>query len=272
MEYNEYIESKNQIGGTIPSYTAAYSPFSKSGYNTAAYIFTRDTDGTFYFGFVRKLASGGRIRLNRTQNNGAAGTKNIYWGKWTSIGGGKKKYKDGTYPSHLRAVISELNDETGKKNFFRSELVDLSGLNKRFRKPNNYNLIARKLFIENNTAIFIFEISNCSLFFNIFPKKGITHPNLLTSSSGEIDAIQSYTTEQIINLQNSINNKNNYFISYCIYNFFHVMIYMKEMYKSYNKRWQNNPIINIENDTRDRINWELIHAPYREIRCGIYVF
>jgi len=265
MEYNEFIEYNNQIGGD--------SPFDKSDYNTAAYIFTRDKDGTFYFGFVRKLASGGRIRLNKTQNNGAAGTKKIYWGKWTSIGGGKKKYRDGSYPSHLRAVISELNDETGKKNFFRSELVDLSRLGKQFNIPQNYNLIAHKMIIDIRTAIFIFEISNCSLFFNIFPKKGITHPNLLTSSSGEIDAIQSYTTEQIINLQNSINNKNNYFISYCIANFIRVVMnYMKKKYRSYNNRWQNNPIINIEIDTRDRIHWELLHAPYREIRRGIYVF
>jgi hypothetical protein len=47
---------------------------------------------------------------------------------------------------------------------------------------------------------------------------------------------------------------------------------MKEKYRSYNNRWQNNPIINIEKDTRDRIHWELLHAPYREIRRGIYVF
>jgi len=263
MELNDNIYI-NQIGGK--------SPFDKMNLNTAGYIFTRDIDGTFYFGFVRKLARGGRIRLNKTGNNGAAGTKEIYWGKWTSIGGGKKKYRDGTYPSHLRAVISELNDETGKKNLFKSELVDLSKISS-YRKPKNFNIIAHRMEIKNNTAIFIFEILNSSLFFSIYPKRGITHPNLLTTSMGEIDAIQSYTTQQIIDLQNSPNNKNNYFISYCIQNFIDiVMNCMCDYSKSFKNRWTNKPILKIHQDTTDRIPWELLHAPYREFKPRLYIW
>jgi len=260
---SSYAPSSYAPPTDAPSYGAPpLNPFDKGLQNTAAYIYTRDPNGIYYFGFVRKLYNGGRIRISNT-NTGAAGTKPKYMGKWTNVGGGKSNSEK----THLEAVIDELNDETNTRITFNN--VDVTNIysNSTTIAKGPIILTANKIEMVNNTIIFIFEIKNNETFFKIFPKSGLTSPDILTSSKGEIDAVQSYNMEEIVNLQNK---EKNYFIHYCIENFNKFVIpYICKISNSFKTNW-NNYNINIYGDNNGRIPNELFHLPYREYRKNLY--
>jgi len=234
------------------------SPFEKGNNPVAAYIYTRDDKGTFYFGFVRKLYNGGRTRLdNRKDTNyGAAGTKPKFMGKWTSIGGNRNAEQ-----SHLVAVIAELNDETNSN--FYSKNVDLTNIKPTYKKPATIDLILKTIIYDTktNSIVFIFEMPKAT-FFNVFPKGGKTEPKLLTSSHGEIDATQSYSMEDIMSISH---RESNYFIYYCANNFNNYVIpYISTISKGFRDNWFGQQIIGFD-DNKERMPIELPHKPYKEI-------
>ena len=230
----------------------------------AAYCYTKEkSTGQYYFGFVRKLQENGRIRYNiNSTNTGAAGTKPKFMGKWTSVGGstGKKK------TTYFKAVINELNDETNSQ-FNSITDIDISEFYQ-VKKIINQKLILKDVQLGNNAYIFSFEIPDNNIFFNIYPKQGMTTPKLLTSSEGEIDAIQSYSMSDIMNLQST--NNNNYFIYYCIDNFNKfVKPLISNLSPVFKQNWSND--IPVNDDNNARIPNELTHAPYKEIKGNKYI-
>ena len=244
---------RNQKGGFISSI------FDKTNgkVRVAAYCYTRDssTSNTFYFGFVRKLQNHGRIRLGGGPNTGAAATQPRFMGKWTSVGGSTK-----IGITYLKAVINELNDETNS-NFNNFTDVDVSEINPSYKKNAGAALILKSFHFENNVLIFIFDIPDNAIFFNIFPKEGRTSPDLLTSSHGEIDAVQSYSMNDIMTLQSA--NNNNYFIYYCITNFnMWLKPFISTLSDTFSRRWVAD--IPHNDDNTERIPTELTHAPYTE--------
>jgi hypothetical protein len=265
--YNKYLKYKTKyidlkyklIGG---------SPFGIDASPTAAYIYTRDAAGVFYIGFVRKLYNDGRRRLDPTKSTGSAGTLPKFWGKWTNIGGSRTAGKH-----HLEAIIEELNEETNALPLFRSDHVDITRIHRtaRLLPGRVYNIIARGMHRDPATGsmIFILEIPSPAIFFNVFPKAGITNPAILTTSGGEIDATQSYNMEQIVALQAA--NANNYFIYYCINN---LNTYLKPHLcgksVAFNAKWGAVLIPHNDNGI-SRMPAELVHAPYTEIAGRKYV-
>jgi hypothetical protein len=248
---------KKQYGGFV-------SPFNTGNNQVAGYIYTREKNtGIFYFGFVRKLYKGGRIRLHSNLNTGAAGTKDKYMGKWTSIGGSRDQNI-----THLKAIINELNDETYSN--FNSKDVDASSIKSTYKSPINPSLILHSITEDvNGTIIFVFEMPSSTKFFNIFPKSGNTFPELLSASHGEIDAIQSYSMSDIMSLQ--LNNNQNYFIYYCINNFNkYIKTFISSYSKSFYLKWYNKEIPSFD-DQKPRYPFELKHNPYREISSNVYV-
>ena len=229
----------------------------------AAYCYTKDKfNGEYYFGFVRKLQENGRIRIDNTTNNGAAGTKPKFMGKWTSVGGSTGKNKI----TFFKAVINELNDETNSTINSKTD-VDISKIYD-VKKITNPKMILRHHKLENKAYIFIFEIPDNNTFFKMFPKEGRTTPDLLNSSHGEIDAVQSYSMSEIIKLQ--FENNNNYFIYYCIDNFNKfVKPFISSESNYFKQKWVKN--IGVGNDYKARIPTELPHAPYKEIAGDTYI-
>lgn len=244
---------RNQKGG----FTSSIFDKTNGTVRVAAYCYTRDssTKNTFYFGFVRKLQNDGRIRLRGGPNTGAAATESRFMGKWTSIGGSTK-----IGITYLKAVINELNDETNS-NFNNFSDVDVSEIKPSYKKNAGAALILKNFSFEKNVLIFIFEIPDNSIFFNVFPKEGRTSPDLLTSSHGEIDAVQSYSMNDIMTLQTQ--NNNNYFIYYCINNFNKFLKpFISTLSQTFSDRWQS--YIPFNDDNTERIPTELTHAPYIE--------
>ena len=235
----------------------------------AAYIYTRDKDNCdYYFGFVRKLVNGGRIRFSPGSATGAAGTSAEYMGKWTSVGGSTK-----TGITYLQAVIDELNHETNS-NFNSKNDVDLSRINYKYQPINlNSKLILHKFYNNGKTLIFIFEIPDTSEFYEVFPAAGNTNPDLLSTSGGEIDAIISYNMDDIIEKQGNeiANYNNNYFIYYCINNFTkYVLPFICTLSFNFETDYKGTNI-NCPKDMSERKPIELPHNPYRETTPGKYI-
>ena len=254
IEYKQkYLELKNQNGGAI------FNVFGNNADSVSAYIYSRDKNGVFYFGFVRKAYN--KSRINRMGALvGAAGTDGKYWGKWTNVGGGMDKHKRKGH-HHLKAIINELNDET--KSNFNSRTVDLGLLNgiKPSLKSNLWCHLAQQI---GSSGIFLFEMRNFNEFLSIFPTQGITKQSLLKSSQGEIDAIQSYNMKEIIILQHMEQQKNqNYFISYCLKTFNKIIIpYLCHINTAFKNKWQNISIKYIHHDIISRMPTELLHRPW----------
>jgi len=122
--YNKYIkyktkynELKNQFGGAITQLDIFQK---KQTQYTASYVYTRDSNGVFYFGLARKVPLGTRKRLFG-KNTGAAGTNIEYCGKWGSFGGSNKKNV-----TPLQAAIDEINEEANLNNLFHSRNVNVT--------------------------------------------------------------------------------------------------------------------------------------------------
>ena len=224
-----------------------------------AYIFSKDKSGTFLFGCVRKLYNGGRIKHGIIK--GAAGTNIVYHGKWTSIGGSQT---DPIKHHLLWNIIQELKDEANIHNpLISSQKVDLSF----FGLAGNKNNILKCYLVtkSGNNIIFLFRMKY-TYFINYFPRVGRTSINYVYSSHGEIDAAQSYSTKEIIQLQNNeiINKNNNYFIKYFLTTFITIIVpFICKYSKHYQKKWINiNNLIKIIPDTIPRTISELYHKPY----------
>ena len=245
------------------------SIFKTEALPTAVYIFHKSDQvrqNQTFFGFVRKIPQGGRQLLHPGGNIGAAGTDIKYHGKWTSIGGGAKGNK-----TNIQRAIDELNDETGvferkiRQKFIPRD-VDFSPLG--IPNPNpNPAIICHLAQNLNGVAVFLFEIRDSVLFFNIFPEQGYTNQVLATSSLREIDAIQSYTMTQIVTLQNNEVQtiSQNYFINYSI-NTFNRLI-LPKMYllnAAFATKWSGKVQINVMADTLPRSIQELHHNPYHK--------
>lgn len=197
------------------------------------YIFARDGAHT-YLGCVRKAYANSRIGYKSKALTGAAGTLPKWYGKWTSIGGGYKQKPGTPYKTPLQRAISELNDETNILNKlskkFSTQNVYMEWYNHIQSDSPTKTLQCHFAQEINGTNIFIIEMRNLYDFFSLFTKKGYTSQELCTSSQGEIDAIQSFTINEIITLQNnevnssgassssSVSSGNNYFTSYFLTN------------------------------------------------------
>ena len=241
--------------------------------NTAVYCYHKEClTGEIYFGFVRKCPFGGR--KNKGALAGAAGTNSIYFGKWTSIGGGNKKYnsgpKKGQEKENIVKALDEFKDETGytiiNNSFFAVNKIDLSPVGFPYKNneiPNMKCTLAKKW--KGHTAVFVFEIFDEKLFFTIFPKTGITNSTLLKSSYDEIDAIVSLPMENIILYQNwdANKNNNNFFIKYSLDTFLFLIVneflFKKEI--PFYLKWKGKQLDTVI-DTTKRDIWELPHNPY----------
>jgi len=238
----------------------------------ASYIYTRDTDGTIYFGLVRKLYSNGRKVIPRRSTTstyittGAAGTKEKYWGKWTSIGGNRDAKK-----KNLAAIIEELNHETGITRGeirsipeFDTQTVDLSEVGLDYKNKDPSRLKCKYINMSGSVIVSIFSLKR-DIFFKIFPKEGKTSPVILHSSDGEIDATASFTIKQIQEFQEKAVTKkqNNFYISYFLENLIHIVLPILTP--------TNIPRITILPDINSREPWELLHDPYRRKSDRSYV-
>ena len=267
IEYkNAYIQLKKQIGGKHIIRRKGTQP-------VAGYIYTREpVTGIYYFGLVRKLYKDGRHittydkngRQTFTGNAGAAGTNEKYWGKWTSIGGNRNPQL-----TNLEAIIEELNHEAAFDPYFDSKKVNLTPVGIPGIPGNPLSKITCEYVQEvSGTIIFVF-VMEPGLFFATFPKQGITSPSILTASEGEIDAKQSYTMKQIIDLQaNEYTNKtNNYFISYFLKNFRIVRDILYKASPEFKTKWDNplGVIRYYDPDVKTRI------PPGTELRHGQYI-
>jgi len=222
--------SSSSIGCVVFAIFAATTPKDL----TASYVYTYDIDGTIYFAVGRKIPAGGRLRIVQHTKTGAASTDEKYWGKWTNFGGGinddKKTNTSAKRNSYLYEAVQEINDEAAVSKINRTK----EGIEQRFVaeyvhvpwKPNDktpnklYLKLAKKL---DNVAVFLFEMKDSHLFFNLFPKystasnMGRRGVEIVTSSYGEIDAVMSVSMQNIYDLQNAElikSAKNNFFISY----------------------------------------------------------
>jgi hypothetical protein len=257
-KYLQLLSNINQSGGATLSFEKQTTP-------VAAYVFHKK-DGVIYFGMVRKLYENGREVIPRKSSNntyikdGAAGTDRKYWGKWTTVGGGVKGKKSKRI-TNIKAIIEELNGETGV-NTFNHMQVDLSdsklGNNKVDKQSSKtYNIKCHYVDTVNSVVIFLFEILDENTFFDTFPKEGKTSPNLLTSSFGEIDAVKSFTIDEIIKLQADSVKKlnNNFFISYSMKNLNDIILDELSLSTYKNK-------IKTLSDSVGRLPTELSHCRY----------
>jgi len=231
---------------------------------TAVYVFHKSPENKNqnYFGFVRKIPQGGRVPSYKG-NIGAAGTDIKYHGKWTSIGGGAKGDK-----TNINRAIDELNDETSVESRlkikFTSRNVDFSNLGIPFSLPDRILLKCHLAQNYNNIAVFLFEIEDGTLFFSLFPEQGYTGQELATSSYKEIDAIKSFTMQQIVDLQkDEIKSSQNYFTKYCITTFQNIIKpKICILNSSFSTKWCST-IIDTVNDINPRSIKELSHSPYK---------
>jgi hypothetical protein len=246
-------------------------------FNSVVYVYHIDSKtNVTYFGFVRKIPTGGRVQSKHGKNTGAAGTDPSLHGKWTSIGGGYKQTHGGANPSNLKRAITEFNDESAFEYFVKRKVVpktdvDLSELT--LTQSNNGFLkckLASKVQVSKMgnkfNAVFLFEIEDEKLFYTLFPKLGHTNEMLAKKSLGEIDAAQSFSFDDIITLQNKevATGNNNFFIKYSITTLIDVIlpkIYtLNPLFKT---KWQGKFKINLVNDTHGRKPDELTHKfPY----------
>ena len=168
--------------------------------------------------------------------------------------------------SHIKKAITEFNDEAALTSRgiapFISNHVSLSKYGFTHDSSFEERMICHHVEENRNIVIFLFEIKDQRLFFEIFPKSGYTNQCLKNDSHGEIDAIQSFTTDQIIDIQNREIRmyKQNFFTGYTL------KTYLKLIYLLYNIFGipYNFEQINILPDTIHRIIRELQHDRYRK--------
>jgi len=190
---------------------------------TCSYVWSFSPDGTIFFGFGRKVPPDSRLkRVNRGKyiKCGAAGTAAKYHGKWVSLGGSvNRKAK-----TLLDAALMEINEE-GATTFFQKSNIYIPWIPRERNQPlENIILIAANRLTSSNTYAFIFMIPCWTTFLRIFPHiKERQHircgQTIVTSSKGEIDAIASYSINDIIKMQlyaQNASTPNNHFTRYTL--------------------------------------------------------
>ena len=285
-KYNKHQKTMNggALGYGVPTYYI--SAFEKGDNKVAGYFYHIDKSDGYktYFGIVRKCPPNGRIHYKYGHLTGAAGTKPEYHGKWTSIGGSRDPLK-----THLQAIIDELNHEGNAGRRFDSRNVDMSNISRAPGKtpfsapshPDRNTIVCHMVRLQDSQTspvIFLFEIPNPRTFFDIFPKAGFTSRDILRSSGGEIDAVKSFTFDEIISFQDTemAMYRNNYFISYSMHNFRNIIlpqIEITETQKGMRLDWisafQRKIVmlagISVSRDVDARTPSELTHLPYTTI-------
>ena len=168
--------------------------------------------------------------------------------------------------SHIKKAMAEFNDEAalssrGIKPFI-SNHVNLSKYGITHNQSFEERMICHHVEANTNIAIFLFEIKDQRLFFEIFPRSGYTNQCLKNDSLGEIDAIQSFSTNQIIDIQNReiITYNQNFFTGYTLKTYLKLIKLLYDIFRIPYKFEQ----INILPDTTHRIIRELEHNQYRK--------
>lgn len=148
-------------------------PFGTGAAAVATVCFYRERHtGVYLWGIVKKAAAGEKPY----GSGGAAGTKPKHWGKWGSVGGGKRK--GGRVDlTNLKAAIKELEEETAAKLFrcqITSKNVDCRKINSKLSKPAHVDFVlhlATMVGSKKNTALFLIECVDGEKFFTMFPRK-----------------------------------------------------------------------------------------------------
>lgn len=194
----------------------------------ASYIVCNHTQ--LLHGLIRKATPD----TNRGNNKfGAAGTDIKFWGKWGGCAGTpstKSKHK-------LDAITREISDEIGYK-IENKDVVLLDHNN----SPSGKNLLYLIDYIETNNMIyFVFEMPY-NIFINIFPRNGNINHSLLKTSHGEIDAIGSFTTTELLFKQETeLTDNNNFMLSYYIESFNNKIVnILCNKYSNWCDKWSNN--------------------------------
>lgn len=205
---------------------------------TGVYVMAVDPFGTVHFGFGRKIPPGRRVpygwmTANRSQHPqnapqsvlvGAAGTKDIYWGKWASLGGGadpKSKYI-------LDAARIEVNDEADIRPKIFPKQIFVPGANRPPAPDHRITLIHSDQPTQQNVFITVFKWENWYEFVRLFPnvedqtvRGGF---EMAKASHGEIDYTASFTVQQIFNFnERALNTGVNFFTSYTLASFKNVV-------------------------------------------------
>ena len=183
----------------------------------------------------------------RDQN--AAGTSSKYWGKWGSVGGTPARRAKHA----LSAICIEISDETGFDVSHHD--VCLPGHQSKSKKD-----LMTLLHHQSSTGLefFIFEME-FNQFISVFPYGGMYDAKLIKSSHGEIDAIGSFSTTDINQLQRTEiqQSNNNFFLGYFLDTFETIVIpCLSDLYPDYKKKWSGKTFAKVA-DTVPRQNQKL---------------
>lgn len=219
-----------------------------------------------------KLKKAYSLKPKEIKEVGASGTLPIYWGKWGSIGGSKNKRSNNQKEiSNIESIINEINDECGisdpyKINYEKHVYINLNYFTKNVDDIKKIKLNLKCCKNINNNVIFIFNMPYNN-FIKIFPKNGRTNKELFSSSDGEIDAIKSFTLEDILKKQkDQIKKNNNYFIKYFIETLKTIFIpYLIKEYELF-KYYEYIQKINVIQNINDLLPNELTHKPYTYLK------
>ena len=178
--------------------------------------------------FVAALRRGGRAVLPQLlkQYNpplaGAAGTDEIYHGKWVSLGGGSA----GSAQHLLDAARIELNDEAAVRPRLEMDEIFLPNSGRPFVKGKSRATLVGSDQVAPSTYIFVFRWENFQDFMDHFPpveNKTLTRggPFMASASHGEIDFAQSFTPTQVVAFWNQTQaaSQQNFFTSYTMMSF-----------------------------------------------------
>jgi hypothetical protein len=181
------------------------------GTKVAMFVYAVDRHGKVWHGLVRKDPCG------------AAGTQEVYYGKWGSTGG-----QPSSRAKHvLDALCTEFSDETGHDVYYKQ--VELDFHSPVIRLPYTPNLTQRALYlrycaIHHKVIIAIAEM-DYNRFMGVFPVGGVVNKSLKRYSHGEIDASGSFSTGDLIRLQAAEVNhtQNDFLLPYCLDSFKTIM-------------------------------------------------
>ena len=239
-------------------------------YQTAAYVYSLNSNNMIYFSLVRKVPFGYRIFWDgknkkqkypdfevkppgkRTGQPGAAGTNYHYHGKWTNLGGGTG------------------NGYKTWKSFAIEEILDESGIYKTHRQGFKNKLQLEYAIIKGSLGIFLFFIEDWNYFKKYYPPidnyitfdkiKFYTELNkkmnigqkrewLEKGSHGEIDRRVSLNTQQLFDIQKyeNTNYSNNFLISYFCDTFNNYIIkFLFTKFLSYKNKWVGKKLIRLQ--------------------------
>jgi hypothetical protein len=248
----EYVEIASQ-------FDLEYNVFSKVKPNSKVniYIFTKySRTNTYFFGCVRNIYDTGRVNKKILPN-----TKINNYGKWTCI----ESYPLKKSKNYIDGIIPELNKKLNIN--IKDTDIDLSKIDSSYPENKNAKLVCHMEqfypighnFPEYNFGILIFEM-NENDFFNIFPLGGNYCKELYTKSSGEIDAIQAFSHDDMLYYQNKeLQKKKNYFTEEYlkIYNRYIIPgFFMFNIFKDFE-------LIKLHDiDVESRIPTEFLHEQY----------